>query len=510
LSAPAGSFAAGARPYLLAFAAGAAAVAGFGDWPLFPLPLAAVAVLFWLWLRAPSPRSAAWLGFAFGAGLFLVGVSWIYVSLHRFGGMPAVLAGVATLFFCCAYNGAFPAAVGYLQARLAIAPAARLMLAIPALWVLAEWVRTALFPWLVLGYSQLDGPLAGYAPLIGVFGVSFLTAVIAGALVTLAARRSRTRLVALGAAVAIVAAGGALRTIDWTTPYGEPLVVGLLQGNIPQDLKFVQERYPATLATYARLAESSGARLIVLPEIAIPRFLDQIEPAFLDQLARRVTARAGDVLVGVPVLDRDGRYYNAVVSLGASPQQAYKKSHLVPFGEFLPPGFGWVVTVLKIPLGEFARGPEDQKPLAVAGQRVALDICYEDAYGAEIIRPLPEATLLVNVSNVAWFGDSLAPAQHLRISRMRALETGRYMLRATNTGVTAIVDPAGAVVGRLPSFTEGTLQGNVRGRAGATAYVVLGNYPVLLACLAIAAASVWTGRRERTKPRAGAGFRAGA
>ena len=186
------------------------------------------------------------------------------------------------------------------------------------------------------------------------------------------------------------------------------------------------------------------------------------------------------MLVGVPVLDKARRYYNAVVSFGASPQQMYAKSHLVPFGEFVPTGFGWLVAMMRIPLGEFARGAADQQPLAVAGQRVAVNICYEDAFGEEIIRQLPAATLLVNVSNVAWFGDSLAPAQHLRISRMRAVETGRYMLRATNTGVTAIVAPDGAVVGRLPSFTEGVLEGRVRGRAGATPYAAAGNAPVVL------------------------------
>ena len=206
----------------------------------------------------------------------------------------------------------------------------------------------------------------------------------------------------------------------------------------------------------------------MLPETAIPRFLDDVDPAYLETLTAPVAARGGDMLIGVPLLDRSRRYYNAVVSFGASPQQAYAKSHLVPFGEFVPTGFGWLVAMMRIPLGEFARGAADQQPLAVAGQRVAVNICYEDAFGEEIIRQLPAATLLANVSNVAWFGDSLAPAQHLRISRMRAVETGRYMLRATNTGVTAIVAPDGSVAGRLPSFTEGVLEGRVQGRTGAT------------------------------------------
>jgi apolipoprotein N-acyltransferase len=492
-----------------AAALGAASVAAFGDWPLWPLPLVALAALFWLWLHAPTPRAAAALGFAFGIGLFGVGVSWVYVSLHHFGGLPAPLAGLATLVFCLIL-ALYPAAVGWAQARLAVPPAARLLLVIPALWTLAEWLRGWVltgFPWLALGYSQLDGPLAGFAPGAGVFGVSFLGAAVAGGLVTLATAGLAARIVAIGAIGAIVACGWATRTIDWTTPHGEPLDVALLQGNIPQELKFVPGRYQATLDTYARLAGSTKARLVVLPETAIPRFLVDVDPAYLETLAGPVAARGGDVLVGVPVLDRERRYYNAVVSLGASPQQAYAKSHLVPFGEFVPTGFRWLVAMMRIPLGEFARGAPDQAPLAVAGERVAVDICYEDAFGEEIIRQLPAATLLVNVSNVAWFGDSLAPAQHLRIARMRAVETGRYMLRATNTGVTAIVAPDGSVAGRLPSFTEGVLEGRVRGRTGATSYAATGNAPIILASLAIVAVAVV---RARAKRRQDADLQAGA
>jgi apolipoprotein N-acyltransferase len=494
------------RRAALAFLAGAVSVAGFGDWSLFPLPIIATAVLFWLWAKEPSLRAATWLGFSFGAGLFLVGVSWVYVSLHQFGMMPAPLAGIATLIFCL-YLALFPTAVGYAQAKLAITGAARLILVVPALWALAEWVRSWLFtgvPWLTLGYSQIDGPLAGYAPILGVFGVSLATAATAGAIVALVTTGRHARIVAAVTILVLVAVGYALRAIDWTAPFGDPLTVSLLQGNVPQDLKFQEQRYDATLATYARLVESSDARLIVLPEVAIPRFLGQVDPAYLDRLAKHAAARDGDVLVGVPLLDSEGRYYNAVISLGTSPTQGYAKTHLVPFGEFLPPGFGWVVTVLKIPLGEFSRGPEPQRPLAVAGERVAINICYEDAFGEEIIRQLPEATLLVNVSNVAWFGDSLAPSQHLRIARTRSLETGRTMLNATNTGITAIVDPRGSVVARIPSFTEGALRGTVQGRTGATPYSVTGNYPTVLVCFAATLAAFAVAfRRERIRRRAG-------
>jgi apolipoprotein N-acyltransferase len=201
------------------------------------------------------------------------------------------------------------------------------------------------------------------------------------------------------------------------------------------------------------------------------------------------------------VLEAEQRYYNAVVSLGTSPTQGYAKSHLVPFGEFVPPGFGWIVAVLRIPLSDFSRGSDGQRPLRLAGQRVALNVCYEDAFGPEIIRQLPEATLLANVSNVAWFGDSLAPAQHLRIARMRSIETGRTMLRATNTGVTAVIDPRGAVVGRLPSFSAGVLEASVQGYEGATPYVRAGNLPVVAAALLVAAAAVGFARLGPKNPK---------
>jgi apolipoprotein N-acyltransferase len=502
----------GKRPrwLVVVFLAGAASAAGFGDWNLFPVPLVSLAVLVLAWLHAPSPRAAAWHGLTFGAGLFLVGVSWIYVSLHDFGMMPAPLAATATFLFCL-YLALFTAAVGYLQARLTVARPLRLMLVIPALWTLAEWVRSWLFtgfPWLALGYSQADGPLAGFAPILGVLGLSLLGAAAAGAIATLASGGARrARAAAASVLVALAAIGWGLRAIEWTTPTGEPLAVSLVQGNIPQELKFVDSRYEATLATYARLVERSTGRLIVLPEIAIPRFLHEVAPDYIERLKRTAAARDGDLLVGVPVLEGDRRYYNAVISLGASPTQGYAKSHLVPFGEFVPPGFGWIVTVLTIPLSDFARGSEGQRPLLLAGQRIAPNICYEDAFGPEIIRQLPEATLLVNVSNVAWFGDSLAPAQHLRIARMRSIETGRTMLRATNTGVTAIVDPRGTVAGRLPSFTEGVLEGQVRGYVGATPYVRLGDAPVVAGAVLIAAAALGLARRGARNPNGGEDLR---
>ena len=480
-----------------ALAAGALTVAGFAPPALFPLPFLTLAGLLLLWRRAATPQAAFRTGFAFGAGLFGVGASWVYVSLHDFGMMPAPLAAIGTLAYC-AILALYPAAAGWCLARLRLDRAVSALLAFPALWTIFEWLRGWIFTgvsWLSLGYSQVDSPLAGLAPVAGTYGVSFVTALCAGLLVIVISGSRKARLAGGLALVFAFGLGQLLKQIAWTSPQGTPLKVALLQGNIPQDLKFQPDQYATTLATYKRLIEASQGQLIVLPETAIPRFLDAVDPGYLKDIARIAVERRADVLFGVPIRDREGRYFNSVVSVGASPSQRYDKAHLVPFGEFVPPGFGWVVKTFAIPLSDFSLGPKNPKPLALAGQLVAPNICWEDAFGEEIIRQLPEATLLVNVSNVAWFGDSLAPAQHLQISRMRAIETGRTMLRATNTGVTAIIDPRGRVVARLPQFAEGILVGEVRGYVGASPYVRFGNVPIVLICLAVIAALALRARR---------------
>jgi apolipoprotein N-acyltransferase len=455
----------------------------FAPFGLFPVALVALAVLTHLWVTARTSRAAAGLGFVFGMGLFLAGVSWVYVSLHRFGGMPGALAAIATLGFC-ALLALLPALAGYAQSKLRCAPAVRAALVIPACWTLAEALRATVltgFPWLTLGTAVIDTPLAGWSPLGGAYGASLAAALGAGLLWCVAL--GQARYAAAAAFVAIGLCGALLRGIEWTAPAGAPLAASVLQGNVPQDAKFDPLRYERTLETYARLAEGSRARLIVLPETAVPRMLDSVDPAYLARLEAVAKRNDGDLLLGVPVRAAPQEYYNAVLSLGKAPRQLYYKSHLVPFGEFVPPGFGWVVRLLSIPLGDFTRGPVPPRPLQVAGQKVAVNICYEDAYGRELIRQLPEATLLVNVSNVAWFGDSLAPAQHLQIARARALETGRMHLAATNTGVTAAIDRDGRVLARLAPFTEGRLDVEVQGYAGATPYVRFGDWPALALCV---------------------------
>lgn len=465
----------------------------------------ALAFLLRAWTRAATPLAAAALGFAFGAGLFLGGVSWVYVSLHDFGLMPAPLAAAATLLFCL-YLALFPAAVGFLQARIPAVPPVRLLLVIPALWTAAEWVRSWLFtgfPWLALGYSQIDGPLAGFAPVLGVLGLSFLAAVAAGAVVALAAGgvARRTRLAAAGALVVLAAAGWGLERATWTTPAGEPVAVSLVQGNVPQALKFAEGRFDATLATYARLVERAGGRLVVLPETALPRFLHEIPREYLDRLKRLLAARAGDVLIGVPILDPDRRYYNAVVSLGAQPLQAYAKSHLVPFGEFVPPGFGWVVGVLRVPLGFLprrgdaaaARGrrPARRAEHLLRGRVRAGD--HPPAARGDPARQREQRRLVRRLG-----GPRAAPAHRAHAgARDRPDDAHGHQHRHHRGG-----RPARAGDRAAARLHRGVLEARVEGRTGATPYVRAGNGPVpALVGLLLLVALVLGRRRARNASR---------
>ncbi|MDP1927232.1 MAG: apolipoprotein N-acyltransferase [Thiobacillus sp.] len=471
---------------LASLLAGALAVGGFAPLNLWPLPLLSLAALFGLLLRVSTRRAGFMIGFAWGLGFFLTGVSWIYISLSVYGGMSMWLAGLATLLFCSVL-ALYPALVGALQARWTLTPSLKLLLGLPLMWGLSEWVRGWLFtgfPWLTLGYSQVPAsPLAGYAPVLGVYGVSFVLALIAALLAWSLTPRQRPALRgwAITAALALGVGGQALHGGVWTTPIGAPTSVALLQGNVPQDMKWQADKTRATLDSYARMAAAAPAQLIVLPETALPLFESALPDADRARLAAIGKENGGDVLAGLPTGSLDGAYYNSVISLGSAASQRYHKTHLVPFGEYIPlkSVWGWVITVLHIPLSDFARGMPDQRPLAVGGQQVAVNICYEDVFGEEIIRQLPAATVLVNVSNLAWFGDSLAPWQHAQMSQMRALETGRMMLRATNTGLTAIIDTQGQLLASLPPFTSGSLSGSIQGYAGSTPYIRWGNTLVL-------------------------------
>jgi apolipoprotein N-acyltransferase len=483
-----------------AFAAGAVAVAGFAPFYLWPLPIASLTVLFAFWSHERSCWRAFAIGYAFGLGYFLVGVSWVYVSLHDFGGMPMVLAALAVLLFC-AYLALWPAIAGWLAVRLAPSGAWRLVMA-PAVFTLTEWMRGWLFtgfPWISTGTSQAPhSPLAGYAPLMGTYGVTMVVAYVAASILFVLPRTASQ--VVRGACLA---AGGFsfflglwLLGWEWTLPSGMPISIALLQGNIPQELKWRDEERNRILADYRAMIDGAPAKIVVLPETALPAFLDELPPEYLQGLRDDARAHGKEILLGTVERTGANTYYNSVVPLVEAKSASYRKRHLVPFGEFVPDGFKWVMAVLHIPLDDFARGAVVQPALSAAGTKFGVAICYEDLFGEEVIQSLPGAQVLLNVSNDAWFGHSLEPEQHLQGSQMRALETGRWMVRATNTGATAAIDPKGRIASRLPDFTRGTLVAQVEPRSGMTPYAQWGNWPAVCIALALALVAAWRGRRE--------------
>lgn len=471
---------------LLALGAGAVLPFAFAPYGLWPLAVPPLALLFAL-LRDRTPGHAAWLGWCFGLGMFGHGVSWVQVSIHKFG-LPLYTFSVSMTVLFVAFIAGFTALTAWAIARLqrghSLAAAPVYLFLMPAVWTLGEWMRGWLFsgfPWLLVGYSQTDSPFAGYAPLVGALGTGFAVAMTAGGCALAAASR---RLPGVLLALAVPLAGWLLGTLAWTQPE-EPGTrrVALVQGAVPQAVKWLSEYREPTLALYESLsAPHWGSDVVLWPESAVPAFPDEI-PDTLQRLQAAALARDTALLIGIPTGDRHaGRYFNSIVLLDGD-RPRYDKHHLVPFGEYLP--FDrWVRPVLNflaIPMSAFSPGDARQPPLPFNGMRFGASICYEDAYAGEVIKPLPNANLLVNVSDDAWFGDSIAPHQHLQIARMRALETGRYLLRATNTGISAIIDARGKVIARSPQFKPFVLTGEVRLHAGATPFVRGGQWPLVIA-----------------------------
>lgn len=494
--------------FLAALAAGVLHALAFAPRDLPWLQLLALAALFALTTRVTTARAAALLGFTFGFGWFGVGVSWVYISMHVYGLMPALLAGAATAAFC-AFLALYPAlALGVAQRAVPDARL-RLTLALPASWAISEWLRGTLltgFPWLASGYAHTEGPLAGFAPMIGVYGVTLVAGLVAGALalLTLPFTSRGWRGYAWIASVIALALGGGmlLQTQTWTDPVGRPISVRLAQANIPQDNKFGPDGIVRGFDAHWALMQGTRADLVALPESVFPVPLQFVPPRYLD--AFREFAASGDtaVIFGVFIEEPGNRYFNSAVGIapGEGELRRYSKRHLVPFGEFIPTGFRWFVDRMQMPIGDQERGRADQRPMDLAGQKIAVNICYEDLFGEEIIqawRSGVEPTILLNLSNLAWFDDSAALPQHLQISRMRVLETQHPMLRATNTGATAIIDARGVVTGALPFRAAGVLDGLVQGRSGTTPYIRLGNWPALLACAVFFAAALFVGLFRR-------------
>lgn len=514
-----------------ALGAGLLHALSFGPLAHWSVGLCSLAVLFGLVFGACrcglSRGAITGLGWLFGWAHFSLGLAWLHHSMHHIGGMPFALSVLAVMLFA-GYLALYPALALALSHGLIQRTASPVLaaLALAASWWLAEaargWVLTG-FPWLSVGYGQIDGPLAGWAALAGVHGVSALSVLVAalvagtfalprhaGGWDRLQGRRwmkGPKGLRAIGLALVIVLASPlvGIGPQRWVQDHGAPLHVQLLQGNVPQDLKFIPQRTLQAMEDYLQAFERSKAAMTVLPETAwtVPwsmtppeitrRVLDHVQKghALAIGLPRWSPGRSGGQAPSSSPDELRGLPANSVMLLasGIDPARApiYDKHHLVPFGEFVPWGFAWFVRQMQIPLGDFLRGDLVQPPFEVGGQKVAMNICYEDLFGEEIRQSVlhANASILANVSNLGWFGRSSALDQHLAISRFRSIETGRPMVRATNTGMTAAIDHRGEVMARLEPHAAGALEVRIQGMQGLTPYARFGQGPWLLVCLLI-------------------------
>ncbi len=465
---------------LLATVAGGLTVLAFAPFSFYPVAILSLA-LFYELLSRSTPREGFPVGWGFGIGLMGFGIFWVRISLNEYGNMAPWLAYLMTALLivgAALYYGI----VGALTARLSDGPrASGPLLAFPAVWVLTEWLRGWLFtgfPWLTIGYTQIDAPLAGFAPIAGVYGIGLVLALGAGLLWCLVHWRGRGRYAALAGLVLIWLVGTALKSIEWTESDGEGFRATVVQANIPQSLKWDPDaRIPNLRAYLALTRENWDSDLILWPETAIPDFLHEVQDAFIRPLAKEARAQGAELVIGIPVMDLETRaYFNALISIGTV-EDSYRKRHLVPFGEFIPlkNWLGPIARAFEVPMSDFSAGAAARPLLRVGEHLAGVSICYEDVFPAEVIEALPEAAYLINVSNDAWFGDSLAPHQHLEMARMRALENERWLLRSTNTGISAILDHRGKILGSVPPFERGAFSSEVQQRRGATPFVYLGN-----------------------------------
>jgi apolipoprotein N-acyltransferase len=493
-------------PAVFATLAGLSTLFTFQPFGWWPLQFIALAIVFYQVGMDTNVKRSTLIGWAFGFGWSVAGMHWLYIAMNRFGGLQAPLAALAICLLAL-YMGLFGAfatgAATWLRRRWSLPVASILLAVLPVTWAVSEWMRGWVFtgfPWAASGYAHNAAPLGGYAPLLGVYGIGMLVALCASCLVMLT---QRARIGAIALLVLTLGAGFGLRQISWTHAQGQPISVRLLQGNVSQDEKFSPEHLGETRKLYRDMIPAAPADLIATPETAVPMFPAYLPAGYLASLAQFANSSGSYLLYGIPLGDSPATAANSVSGVGPnSAPYHYDKHHLVPFGEFVPLGFRWFVNLMSIPLGDFNRGAALQPAFAVKDQLVLPNICYEDAFGEEIAAQLRHAdkpaTLLLNVSNLAWYGESVAIPQHLQISQMRSLETGRPMLRATNTGATAIIDGRGNVLAHLDEFKPGTLAARVQGMSGTTPYILFGNLGfLLLGALALGAAWL-SGARYRT------------
>ena len=475
----------------LSLAAGALITLALAPFDLWPLVFVSCMILY-LGLSQLSPRQAALRSWWFGFGLFASGTSWVYVSIHDYGAASAPLALFLTLAFVAGL-ALFLALFGWLWARFfrqnnhSISNA----LAFAALWVAIEafrgWFLTG-FPWLYIGYSQLHGPLAKLAPLGGVWLISFMLAFSSILLMTLWKNKQWPARLGAGLLLLVIwGLGFGLQSHEWTQPSGDPLSVTAIQGNIEQNLKWDPAQIEAQLVLYQSLTLNAKASdLVIWPETAVPILKDQAQ-GYLDSVERIINRQDSALITGLPLRqnDKNGnlRYYNAITTLGDS-QGEYRKQKLVPFGEYVPlqDVLRGLIAFFDLPMSDFARGPSDQVPLNAKGYKIAPYICYEVVYPEFATQLAAQSDILLTISNDTWFGTSIGPMQHLQMAQMRALEAGRWMIRATNNGVSALIDPQGHITATVPQFQQAVLSGSVVPMQGLTPYLRWQSWPLILLC----------------------------
>lgn len=508
-----------------------------GPLPAWSLAWVQIAVLGLLahWAFSRQAREAALIGLVFGAALFATGLYWLTISMHVYGHMALPLAWLALLLFSL-YLALYPALACWATAWLLkdkdrTAPSRLLWLAAvwASAWTAAEWLRGLAFtgfPWLSTAYGQTDSWLSGWSVIAGAPGTTWVTAWIAGALAaTLSAEAKRKdssftpkRGMALAIAIVLAFAGALLQQTSFTEPAGEPLTARLIQGNIDQGIKFDGQRFGQAhkhhidLVRHEGNAQSSASvpvpDLILLPETVIPRLSHQVPIEHWQDWIDTANLQGATLLLGAPLYGpAPGRYTNSVIVIDATTSPAalaqatvalrYDKQHLVPFGEFVPTGFRWFIDLMQIPLGDFSAGDEQQQPFTIKTQLIAPNICYEDIFGEELLPAVRQgATILANFSNLGWFGDTWALRQHWQMARFRSMETRRPMLRATNTGITGAIDPAGQTIAQLPTAAAGYVDVRVQGHRGLTPYTRWGNYPVSTLAWGILVVALITRRKS--------------
>ena len=473
--------------YVICLIAGGVLTLAFAPFNYFFAAIISPAVLFYFWSRSTA-RTAFVCGYLYGLGLFGTGVNWLHISINMFGGVN--LAGALFLtYLMVAYFALYPALAGYLSRKL-LCHKSMWLAGTPALWTLAEWGRSWIFPgspWLVLGYSQTDTALGAIAPLLGVYGISWLVCMNAALLVMVYQAHRTGKAIAVVVLAGIWATSALIDRINWTAPAGNEFQVALIQPSIKQSLKWEPEQQQRIVDLQMTLSDPYwGYKFIIWPETAIPMFYHQALPT-MEKLQALAESHKTEFITGIPFMDLESKnYFNSIMVIGGKPD-IYHKRHLVPFGEYLP--FNrWLRPLLdfmQIPMSDFSAGRSAQPLIHAGGIPIGVSICYEDVFGEEVIEALPEAQILLNVSNDAWFGDSLAPHQHLQMARMRARETARYMLRATNNGVSAIINEKGGIVSQLPQFEPRALAGEIRLFSGATPYAIYGNKIIVSLCLLV-------------------------